>query len=419
MIKAQFTYRIFTEIAKLNNMNLSCQKYFEKILQCVCEFTEYKFASAIMLKKNDHLAYFHFPFGYISMVNEADYPFITEHYKNRIKKGEVEIYNSTGYCLTKNNRNTSWAKIMIRYSMKAQISIPLIKEEDVLGLLIVSDDEEKLFSKEEYEFFCFIGALISAALSGEIQSCEQAQPYEVIDNIIRLKSTRKQIDFSNDYPNLKEEYKKSLGRKALNRQLITSRTINTLARMLEIRDYITEGHSDRLQNLLCIFGQQVGFTKKQLDNLQLLGKFHDIGKAGVRDSILLKPGKLTKEERAEMQRHCEIGCNIAKASQELEHISDLILKHHEWWNGQGYPLGISGEEIPLESRMLAIADAYDAMINDRPYRKALNHNQAITEIFRCSGEQFDPRLVGVFIQLFEIRSDRETNKSYKKFEMIQ
>ena len=98
-----------------------------------------------------------------------------------------------------------------------------------------------------------------------------------------------------------------------------------------------------------------------------------------------------------MRRHSEIGYRIAQSSPDLVPIADWILKHHEWWNGKGYPLGLKEEEIPLECRILAIADAYDAMTSDRPYRKALSHEDAVAELLKCSSTQFDPGLVGKFI----------------------
>ena len=103
-----------------------------------------------------------------------------------------------------------------------------------------------------------------------------------------------------------------------------------------------------------------------------------------------------------MRQHSEIGFRIAKSSPDLEPVADWILKHHEFWNGNGYPLGISGEEIPLEARMLSIIDTYDAMTSDRPYRKAVCSEKALAEIRRCAGTQFDPGLVAIFVNLIEL-----------------
>jgi HD-GYP domain-containing protein (c-di-GMP phosphodiesterase class II) len=124
---------------------------------------------------------------------------------------------------------------------------------------------------------------------------------------------------------------------------------------------------------------------------------------GIPDSILFKEGSLTSEEWSEMKRHCEIGYRIALSTPELIPIADWILKHHEWWNGQGYPLGIKGEEIPIECRLLTIIDAYEALTSLRPYRKAFSHAEAMGELLRHSGTQFDPSLLEKFVQMIEIQ----------------
>ncbi len=175
--------------------------------------------------------------------------------------------------------------------------------------------------------------------------------------------------------------------------------VQTLMHTLEARDFITEGHVERLQNLVVRLAGAVGLPENRISDLRLLALFHDIGKVGISDRILLKPGPLSPEERAEMQRHCEIGHRIAQSIPDLPPIANWILKHHEWWNGKGYPLGIEGEEIPLECRILAIADAYDAMTNDRPYRKAISRDEALSELEKCAGTQFDGELVKKFIEL--------------------
>lgn len=183
------------------------------------------------------------------------------------------------------------------------------------------------------------------------------------------------------------------------RQSTRSAIVQTLMKALEARDYITEGHADRLQSLVEKLALSIGMSDHSISDLRLFAQFHDIGKVGIPDRILFKPGRLTDEEFAEMQRHCEIGHRIAQSAPDLAHLADWILKHHEWWNGQGYPLGLSGKDIPLECRILSIADAYDAMTSDRPYRKSLKHSEALEEIKRYSGVQFDPDLVAAFVKV--------------------
>lgn len=182
-------------------------------------------------------------------------------------------------------------------------------------------------------------------------------------------------------------------------QSTRSDIVHTLLRALKARDFITEGHADRLKNFVSALGRIMKLPESKVTDLCLLAHFHDIGKVGIPDRILFKKGKLTQEERMEMQRHSEIGFRIAQSSQDLMHIADLILKHHEWWDGTGYPLGLKGREIPLECRILAIADVFDAMINDRPYRKAMSLKEAINELEQGAGSQFDPELVDRFIAL--------------------
>jgi diguanylate cyclase (GGDEF)-like protein len=188
-------------------------------------------------------------------------------------------------------------------------------------------------------------------------------------------------------------YRRKLSGSQSNRNAL----VHGMVEMLKVRDFITEGHFRRLHRHVVAMGKLLGFNDARITDLSLLAQFHDIGKVGISDALLFKPGPLTAEERQEMERHAEIGHRIAQSVPELFPIGDFILKHHEWWNGRGYPLGLQGEEIPVECRILAIADAYDAMTNDRPYRPALTPAEAVAELRRFAGVQFDPELVDKFI----------------------
>jgi len=178
-----------------------------------------------------------------------------------------------------------------------------------------------------------------------------------------------------------------------------SALVQALMKTLEARDFITEGHADRLQDIVVSLGKVMGLPERNFADLRLLAQFHDIGKVGTPDRILFKSGRLNNKEFKEMQRHSEIGHRIAQSAPDLQPIADYILKHHEWWNGGGYPLGLKEDSIPLECRILAIADAYDAMTSDRPYRKAMSKKQAFEELSKNSGIQFDPKLVPIFINV--------------------
>ena len=159
----------------------------------------------------------------------------------------------------------------------------------------------------------------------------------------------------------------------------------------------TEEHTERLAEYVRKMGMWMNLNQVQMDNLVLLSMLHDIGKIGIPEHILHKPGKLTDEEWIIMRKHAEIGHRIALASPELHSIAPYILTHHERWDGGGYPNGIKGEEIPLLARILSIVDAYDAMTQDRIYRSGMSKEAAIIELRRCAGSQFDPTLVDLFI----------------------
>ncbi|MEW5897748.1 MAG: HD domain-containing phosphohydrolase [Bacillota bacterium] len=208
-----------------------------------------------------------------------------------------------------------------------------------------------------------------------------------------------------DLDRLPREADNNMHREKLHRTTSTrSAIVQALTKALEARDHLTEGHAERLQELVAALAADLGLPEYKIADLRLLARFHDIGKVGIPDRILFKPGSLTPEEIKEMQRHCEIGYRIALSIPDLAPIAEYIRKHHEWWNGKGYPLGLKGEEIPLECRILAIADAYDAMTSDRPYRRKMRPEEAVAELKKWAGIQFDPRLVERFVGLLKKRT---------------
>ncbi len=185
--------------------------------------------------------------------------------------------------------------------------------------------------------------------------------------------------------------------KLLQNRSLHSSIISTMKTSLFEKSQETEAHAQRLITLSRNVGELLTLTEEELNQLELLSTLHDIGKIGISDNILNKPGKLTEKEWLEMKRHPEMGYRIAMSTPELAPIADYILNHHERWDGKGYPYGRKGEEIPLLSRIISIADSYDAMTSDRPYRKALTREEAIEEIRRNAGTQFDPSLTELFL----------------------
>lgn len=187
--------------------------------------------------------------------------------------------------------------------------------------------------------------------------------------------------------------------KLLNRKSFHNSILSSIMTTMYARSHETEEHAERIAALSKTIGEKLALPQKSLDELDLLSMLHDIGKAGIDDSVLNKPGKLNDEEWAIMKKHPEIGYRIAMAIPDLEHIAEYILYHHERWDGKGYPQGLQGEDIPLLSRILAVTDAYDAMIEDRVYRKAMTKEEALAEIKRNSGTQFDPRIVEIITEI--------------------
>ncbi len=177
--------------------------------------------------------------------------------------------------------------------------------------------------------------------------------------------------------------------------------IKALVSLLGEKDFLSTGHIQRLEELCSKLGKELGLSEQQISNLKLLAQMHDIGKISIEDSILLKEEPLTNEEWETIKQHAEKGYRIALSSLDLAEIAELILKHHERWDGKGYPLGVKEEEIPLEARIFAVVDAYEAMTNDRPYRKAMSKNEAVEELHRYVGTQFDPYVVDVFLALLK------------------
>ena len=197
---------------------------------------------------------------------------------------------------------------------------------------------------------------------------------------------------------LKNAYSSLQNQKILHMQSSHSATLSSIMMALHARSEETEEHAQRLLELTAMVGRELNLSQKIMAELALFSKLHDIGKIGISDAILNKPGSLTEEEWTVMRKHSEIGYRIAISLEDIAHVANDILAHHERWNGNGYPQGLQGEAIPLPARILSIADAYDAMTQDRVYRKAMDKETALNEIRNQAGQQFDPAIVEVFLK---------------------
>ncbi len=178
-------------------------------------------------------------------------------------------------------------------------------------------------------------------------------------------------------------------------------SINTILLALHKKRPNERIHARQVSDICTGIALQMGLSKHEIAEIKSAGLMHDIGKIAVPEAIFNKPGSLTDEEWIEVKRHCEIGFRIISGSIDMAHIAKTVLAHHERYDGKGYPSGIKGEEIPLMARILAVADTYDAMTNQRPYRKPYKQKEALKEIAGLSGTQFDPQVVSAFLKLME------------------
>jgi response regulator RpfG family c-di-GMP phosphodiesterase len=176
-------------------------------------------------------------------------------------------------------------------------------------------------------------------------------------------------------------------------------TLRSLVASVQLRDHYTEEHCLRVTGLALRITEQMNCSKKEIESIKIAGMMHDVGKIAIPDSVLLKPGRLTVEEFTIIMSHPDVGERILRPILLFDQEREIILHHHERWDGKGYPAKLAGEDIPLLSRILAVADAFDAMTNNRPYRSAMSVADAVAEIERNSNVQFDPSVVEVFLKM--------------------
>jgi diguanylate cyclase (GGDEF)-like protein/PAS domain S-box-containing protein len=274
-----------------------------------------------------------------------------------------------------------------------------LREEDILAR-VGGDEFAVILPKTSEE-------TVEKIVNSIYLNCKENRSKEVTEldftSISLGSSTKKNIEKSIEL--VREEAEIEMyKRKLLESKSIHSSIMSTIKTSMLEKSHNTQEHAERLVNLSASVGRELGLNSSQLNDLELLATLHDLGKMGIDKELLDKPSSLNNEEKAEMKRHPEIGYRIAKSSPDLIQLSDMILAHHEFWDGTGYPQGLKGEEIPLLSRIIAIVDAYDAMTSDRAYRTAIPKKDAIAEINRCKGKQFDPTIADIFINILCLES---------------
>lgn len=245
-----------------------------------------------------------------------------------------------------------------KWVTRSIMAVPLITKGKTIGVAeVLNKRGRKQFNKDDLELFEALGNQIAIAI-------ENASLYKELDELFLS-------------------------------------SIRSIVEAVDAKDPYTKGHSSRVVEYSLMVGGALNMGKDDLKDLEVSAILHDVGKIGVPDKILGKPGKLTFEEYAYMKRHPELGAAIIEPIAELRRVSPNILYHHERYDGAGYPKGLKGENIPLFARIICVADSFDAITTDRPYRKKRSSKKACEELERCSGTQFDPQLVEVFVQQFE------------------
>ncbi len=257
-------------------------------------------------------------------------------------------------------KNKDWNKSFDKisgFTTKNMMVGPLAIENKVIGVIQIMNKISGNFTKDDLEYLKIISSPISIAL-------ENAKLYE--------KSKRLLFEIS-----------------------------LSLSLAIEKRDPYTGGHTKRVLDYSLLIAEGLNFSAKRIDKLKISAILHDIGKIGIPDSILNKKGPLTNKEKELMNKHPEIGAEIVSHIEEMDDVIGGIKYHHENYDGSGYPFGLKGKEIPLFARIIAIADTFDAITTERPYKKALSKDYAIEELVKNKNHQFDPELIDIFVKKFK------------------
>ena len=233
--------------------------------------------------------------------------------------------------------------------------------------------------------------------------CEKEDKFDQL--LLLIESAFKSIDQMNIIKSINEELRES--REQLEKAYLDS--IEVVRHTVEAKDTYTRGHSDRVAAYAVLIGEKMGLSKEELKTLKIGGLFHDIGKIGISDTILLKETKLTDDEYSEIKNHPAIGKHILSNATIFKDLIPIVYHHHEKYDGTGYPEQLKGENIPLLARIVAVADAFDAMTSRRSYRGEMDLDYVKEEIRRCSGSQFDPKVAEVFLDILTNDKDRLEN----------
>ncbi len=262
--------------------------------------------------------------------------------------------------VTKDRRWFKGVDEKTKFTTRSIMAVPLISKGKIIGVgEVLNKKGKRKFGKTDLELFEALGNQIAIAI-------ENASLYKQLDELFLS-------------------------------------SIRAIVEAVDAKDPYTRGHSGRVRDYSMMIGEELEIAKEALKELEVCAILHDVGKIGVPDSILGKPGKLTSAEFSYMKRHTEFGAAIIKPIEKLKKLSPSVLHHHEHYDGSGYPRGLKGKHIPVYARIICIADSFDAMTTDRPYHRKSSTRRALTELEQRSGSYYDPRLVKVFIRSYNNR----------------
>ena len=239
--------------------------------------------------------------------------------------------------------------------------------------------------------------------------CEKSDKFDQL--LLLIESGLKSVEQMNMIKKINEELADS--KELLEKSYLES--IEVLRKTVEVKDVYTRGHSDRVSEYSLLIGKKLNLPPEQMKTLKIGALFHDIGKIGIPDAILLKTDKLTDDEYSEIKNHPAIGAHILSNASIFADIIPIVKHHHERYDGKGYPARLAGEDIPYLARIVAVADTFDAMTSRRSYRQALDFDYTMNEIERCKGTQFDPAIADVFLEILRTNQDKitEIQKKYQ------
>jgi HD-GYP domain-containing protein (c-di-GMP phosphodiesterase class II) len=343
------------ELASLNNVGkalasvLRLESVVEVILEKICSLAKID-AAALYLRDDDGDYTLEASVGLPQKLAGSSTGLEDRRFLEEIMTEDEPFF------LRRTEEDLDHADFVLDLRTRSLVLIPLSTAEKKLGVLAINSFEADTFDEDQRMLFSTFGTQAAIALAN-------AELYQNLENVV-------------------------VG------------VVLSLTTALEAKDPYTKGHSKRVAEYSVVIGEEMGMDQTQLKELKWAGLVHDIGKIGVDQSILSKDGQLTIQEKDEMDLHPLVGEAIMKPIHPLSSTAKGVATHHERFDGEGYPHGLSSEEIPLTGRILAVADAFDAMTSERPYRKGVPLNKAKDEITGKAGTQFDPDVVEVFYRVF-------------------